>query len=432
VLTPLKPRKYQLESIARAQGQNLLVADDCGLGKTLTAIEAARLLMAHPGPNKTLIVCPLKVREQWIEQIQNQDDQPIYALNSMEVNLRGVSGWFIIHYDALDKASYLTKYFWSVLIADEAHRLRNRNNRWTKAIKRITSARVIALTATPMDRLPSEYWSLLDFLSVPRLPKFNGFKAKYENWNMKARYPIYIGPKNIDKLQSLLGGVMVKHTKAGVVPELPPHIIIPTSVEMSVTQTEAFNQIDFAEDIIVPVTGIDDLIIQNALVKLVRLQQVGTDPSLLDIEAPSGKIEWLDEFLEDHPTQKVVVFTKWRHTALCLAQRYSSALVIGGREPEGLEDFKQGDQKVLVGTIAGMGLGLDLPMATYSVFLDMEWSTLQMQQAYDRIHRMNITEPKVTYLLMANRVDTLIYKAVLHKWSEIELITAFLQGPCNT
>jgi SNF2 family DNA or RNA helicase len=378
-------------------------------------------------------VCPKKIREQWVEQIQMQaPGLPIYILDRAPVDLSLTYGWFIIHYDALVTAKYLLRPVFDVLIADEAHRLRNKANKWTKAIKRITAARIIALTATPMDKRVGEYWSILDFLKVPGVPYYNAFKVLFEKWGNEGFYPKYLGPKleNLPALQAILSRNMVKHTKQEVAPELPAHIIIPTSVAMTAKQQELFEQIDKSEDILVDgLPEHDPMIIQNALVKIVRLQQIGSDPSLLDFGGGSGKLEWLDEFIEDHPYEKIAIFTKFRGTALCIQSKYQCAMVIGGIVPWKLDEFKKGNYiNLLVGTIAGMGIGLDLPMATYSVFVDMEWSTLQMQQAYDRIHRLGITETKISYLLLSNKIDTLIYRAVEHKWSEIELVQAFLHG----
>ena len=422
-------REYQLESVKRASVQNLLIADDCGLGKTVTSIEAAAANFPYKRHAfRILVVCPKKIREQWVDQIAMQHpDHTIYIIGQSAVNLSDAWGWFIIHYDVLDKAAYLVGPVFDVVIADEAHRLRNRNNKWTKAIKRIVAGRYIALTATPMDKYPSEYWSILDFLQARGISRYHGFQAMYEDWDKRGPFPKYKGTKNLEDLQHLLRGYVVRHTKAEVAPELPPHIIVPTNVAMSEPQTELFEKIDDADDIIVDMgEELTPLIIANILAKLVRLQQMGTDPDILGYLARSGKLDWLEEFLDDHINQKVAIFTKFRHTADKLARLYDAAIAMGGRM-ERLDEFRTGKLNVLVGTIAGMGEGLDLPMATYSVFVDMEWSTLKMQQAYDRIHRMNITEPKITYLLLSNRVDALIYKAVQDKWNEKELILAFLR-----
>ncbi len=430
-------RDYQWTSVERGKTQNLLIADDCGLGKTITAVSTALASVGQMHPFRVLVVCPKKVREQWVQEIQEvlgPEFERTYILeHGLSYNINDTWGFFIIHYDALPKALYLNNYVWDVIIADEAHRLRNRTNRWTKAIKRLTAARILALTATPMDRYPSELWSILDFLKVPRLYKFTDFKARYEKWfwvqGSEKTFPVYQGMRNEDELRTLLNTVIIKHSKEEVAPELPPNTIIKIPVEMEEQQAAAYEQIDKATDIIVPVEGINDLIIQNALVKMVRLQQVSTDPALLDIPAKSGKIEWVKEFLNDHANEKVVVFTKWRETALRLAHEVGvgTAYIVGGEKPMHVEAFKDGNMNVLVGTIAAMGIGLNLPMATHAVFLDMEWSTLQMQQAYDRIHRLGITEPKFTHLLISSKVDEYIYKAVQHKWSQIELITHFFQ-----
>ena len=132
-MTRLQLRHYQEESVKLAQEQNLLIADDCGLGKTVTAIEASIACIPEGQWPRVLVVCPKKVREQWVKQIQGQFEDfkdNIYIVDRIPLNLEGVHGFFIIHYDALPRALYLTNYVWDVIIADEAHRLRNRNNKY--------------------------------------------------------------------------------------------------------------------------------------------------------------------------------------------------------------------------------------------------------------------------------------------------------------
>ena len=82
---------------------------------------------------------------------------------------------------------------------------------------------------------------------------------------------------------------------------------------------------------------------------------------------------------------------------------------------------------MIVGTIAAMGESLNLQRASTAIFIDQEWSTIQMAQAEDRLHRIDITEPKnIIYLIAENTVDRLVAKALEKKWSQITLVKEFL------
>jgi SNF2 family DNA or RNA helicase len=222
---------------------------------------------------------------------------------------------------------------------------------------------------------------------------------------------------------------MVRHTKEQVAPELPKHIIVPTHVEMDSRQESLYKQVQDSIDLEVVSDQLDSpMIIQNLLVQLVRLQQISTDPKLVGSNVNSGKMEWLFDFLAEHKNDKVLIFTRWRDTALRLHSVLNGALIVGGEPARNVKEFQYENVNVLVGTIASMGVGFNFPMAQYAVFLDMEWSSLLMQQAYDRIHRMNITEVKVSYILLSSKIDRHIYKSVMHKWSEREAILEYIHG----
>jgi SNF2 family DNA or RNA helicase len=72
---------------------------------------------------------------------------------------------------------------------------------------------------------------------------------------------------------------------------------------------------------------------------------------------------------------------------------------------------------------------MDLPHVDTAIFIDIEWSSILMQQALDRIHRINIENVKHTYYLRCKGTnDTLLHEALNSKWSTKELAERFLAG----
>lgn len=83
---------------------------------------------------------------------------------------------------------------------------------------------------------------------------------------------------------------------------------------------------------------------------------------------------------------------------------------------------------MLFGTIAAMGEGLDLPHISTAIFLDVEWSSILMTQAVDRIYRINITEAKhIIYLRAVNTVDNLLLDTLNQKWDMRQMIECFIR-----
>ena len=66
---------YQVEGIAFLAGTGrALLADDMGLGKTLQSISAAVWLQNNEGVQKTLIICPASLKQQWAREIEKFTD----------------------------------------------------------------------------------------------------------------------------------------------------------------------------------------------------------------------------------------------------------------------------------------------------------------------------------------------------------------------
>jgi SNF2 family DNA or RNA helicase len=230
------------------------------------------------------------------------------------------------------------------------------------------------------------------------------------------------GPKDDGAFGALLRPYMLRRTKEEVAPQLPERIDIVEHVALGLKQGELYDAFKKQKDIVVVVDD-KEMLIKNALVLLVRLQQLSAWPPLLDFPPTvlSGKLEWLREFLEDHPDDRMVIFTRFRALALEIARVHNASLVIGGQKE------LDGNPRLLVGTIDAMGEGLNLGWAKHAIFLDSHWSTIKMTQAIDRIHRIDVIEPKNIYLLWSSKEDLLVLKALEHKWSEAELVYHFIK-----
>jgi non-specific serine/threonine protein kinase len=234
------------------------------------------------------------------------------------------------------------------------------------------------------------------------------------------------GPKDPVAFGKLLAPYMIRRTKEEVMPELPEKLAFEIRTPLTEPQKELYDEIRKQKDILVQAGG-RELFIPNALALLTRLQQISSWPPLLDFDwsLGSGKLQWLDTFLEDHPDDKLVVFTRFRELAKFLANKYDAGIVIGGQR-----EIPKNPARV-IGTIDAMGEGLNFQWAKHAIFVDSHWSTIKMTQAVDRVHRMDIKEPKNLYFLWSTREDRLVLDAMDKKMSESELVYYFLKEADN-
>lgn len=219
---------------------------------------------------------------------------------------------------------------------------------------------------------------------------------------------------------------MIQRTKLEVRADLPPKIETFVELDMHPAQAAAYRKIASAVDPMVLLAEGVETSVSIVLTQILRLIQITTDPALLGLPvASSVKLDWIDGWLEDNPNESVIIGTRFRETAIKIAERYEGfKLIIGGNRATVDSTVKR-----VVGTIAAMGEGLDLPHIDHMICVDVEWSSILMQQFLDRIHRINIdTAKNIYYLICVDTVDSLIHTAIRNKWNTKELAERYLKG----
>jgi ERCC4-related helicase len=198
---------------------------------------------------------------------------------------------------------------------------------------------------------------------------------------------------------------------------------------MTGKQAELYQLIDDATDVLIDMGEDDLLMVRNALAKIVKLQQVTSNPRLLGYtyyESPSCKEDWLTDWMKDHQDESVVIFCQFRDTVRWLARKFRIERVLGGFDNQKPKDLSKVNR--LVATIAAAGEGVDLPHINTAIFYDVIWPARRMTQAIDRIQRLSSTEPKqIIYLTIPDTVDETVYFAVQNKWSFHKLIYTLIQ-----
>src|SRR3984893_1356662 len=157
------------------------LADDVGLGKTISAGLIASELMARHRVSKILVVCPKLLMPQWKEELETKFAIPgVEAVGNDLVKAKVPDGGGAIittnksarmYLEALSQAGFV------MLILDEAHKLRNLYGanqppqvaeRFRDALANRMFKYVLMLTVTPLQNRLWDIYSLIDLLSVAR------------------------------------------------------------------------------------------------------------------------------------------------------------------------------------------------------------------------------------------------------------------------
>ena len=405
------PYPFQVEDIKKVQTRNHFIGSECGIGKTLEAIEAVKARRTTTkGP--ILVLCLKRSKAQWVEEIREADPGArIIELGTsgrwpskLDYTLHNLfhprhHAWIVSHHEALSlpKSHYSKawkrwkykapkewrKFVWEAIIVDESHRFKDRRSSRFMWLKTIDSIYKLALTGTPMEKSPADMWSTLHWLYPSLFTSYWQFFeefVEYEHpWIGGTRRRDIRIPKGVKETQAkalakLLAPFYIQRTKEEVRPDIPPNIkhSIPVTLDRKEKQWKLYAEIARAKDIEVDLSKIIEpgdvpsLLVPNVLAKIVRLQQVLADPKILGVNAPSAKLEWVTNYVKDNPNEPLVVFTKFRHTAQVLANKLDAHLSIGGSKlplqpPSGVHR--------LVGTIAYIGASVNLQWASTAIFV---------------------------------------------------------------
>jgi superfamily II DNA or RNA helicase len=138
------------------------IADEIGLGKTVTAIAVAKYLENMRGARRMLIIVPRILILQWRKELARMG-VPASKIHQLERwNIRELralgfpAGYYVASMDLLKKRRHLEKVAdaqWDLIIVDEAHRFGYRTERFFNIGKKLIEAyperNVLFLSATP-------------------------------------------------------------------------------------------------------------------------------------------------------------------------------------------------------------------------------------------------------------------------------------------
>ena len=164
--------------------RGVLVADEVGLGKTISAIIAIRELQARGESGGVLITCPGGLRTKWKQELHHRVEidavtpkscsEFLMALDQLE---NGGDDVVIVSHGVLRRAEILDslvdrKLNLMLTIMDEAHHARNAKSRLHDGIQMLLmqSKWKMLLTATPVNLQSEDLYVLLSLIAPDRWP----------------------------------------------------------------------------------------------------------------------------------------------------------------------------------------------------------------------------------------------------------------------
>lgn len=402
----LPPREYQRQAAALAmQAGGLLLADELGLGKTVTAI----CVLASEGSIPALVVCPVHIQRQWQRQLET------FAPGLVTHVIKRGSP-----YQLADKTgrlpdvlicSYAKLAGWSdelagrvrAVVFDEVQELRRPESNKHAAARAIAELadRRLGLSATPIYNYGGEFYAVLSCLRPGELGNQSEFfrewcKDSMDKQKAQIRDPKVFGAYLRDN------AIMLRRTRSDVARELP-------ACSRIVHQIDADGSaLDDVEDAASELARI--ILQQNGGFEQMRASSEFSTQlrQATGISKAKEAALFVDMLLDSGET--VVLFGWHRAVYDIWAEQLKFHLPAWytGEESPAAKDasisrFTSGETNLLIMSLrSGAGVdGLQHRCATV-VFGELDWSPGAMDQCVGRVHRDGQSRPVSAYYLAAS------------------------------
>lgn len=400
----LPPREYQAQAAELYLKRGfLLLGDDVGLGKTITATAT----FCEPATLPAVVVAGSNLQTHWKAKIAE------FAPN-LKTHIIKSKTWYnvlkseqpdvlIITYAKLhDWAGYLAKHCRSV-IYDEIQELRRTDSLKYAAAKNLSGAVdfALGLSATPIYNYGGEIFNVVDALKEGALGTRNEFLTEWcEGSDDKARLRDPIAFGSFAREQH----IMLRRTRADVGRELPPLQRIVQEVE---SDAAVFDKATSSAAALARI-----ILSSTESHRGERMQASGKFDAIMRQATGLAKAPFVAAFVRllIESGESVVLFG-WHHavyeTWLDLLGEFKPAMYTG-QETTTQKDaarnrFMTGDTPLLIMSLrSGAGVDGFQHCTRTVVFGEFDWSPGVHEQCIGRVARDGQTDPTTAYFLMAN------------------------------
>jgi len=408
-LVSAKLYPYQQKGVEFATFKDaVIIADEMGLGKTLQAITTALAKKQIFGFQKTLVVCPASVKDQWKKEIEKFTTESVAIIEGLPEErakqyMDSSTFFTIINYELVMRDYHdINKGDFDFIILDEAQRIKNFSTITAQVIKRLQKKHALVITGTPIENQLSDIYSIMQFISPSLLSPLWEFSYQHCYFDERQKNKI-VGYYNLQNLKKVLRPILIRREKRQVLKELPNVTEHNIFVEMSADQA-AYHS-NFARGIAKIITKkyISPYDMQRLMLLLSRMRMVCDSTYLIDQETNiSPKLVELKHILVDqldltNSNKKVIIFSEWvRMNGLIgkLLRKHNIGYTeLNGKVPvkkrKHLIDtfYNNPECKVFLSTEAG-GTGLNLQVADTLINFELPWNPAKKNQRIGRIDRL--------------------------------------------
>lgn len=447
-----------LQHLYRSQAEHhvrgAVLADDMGLGKTYQLLTFMGWLVENdPEVAPMLVVAPVSLLENWKEEagkfirpgvlpILTAYGESLAPLrvprDAIDSRLRTEDGlvrflkpgWVggakvvLTTYETLRDLEFsFAAERWSVMVCDEAQRIKNPAAMVTRAAKKQNVAFKIACTGTPVENTLADLWCLFDFVQPGLLGALNDFGQRY-------RKPIEARDDEerarVEELRTRISPQILRRTKAEVAKDLPQKIVVDDCRRLRLSTAQRNLYAKAIEDFKRRNDPSARVPFKNHLGLLQYLRLVCTDPRrhgltafkpepIADYRTKAPKLDWLLRQLQHISAkgEKAIVFCEFRNIQRLLQHYIELSLkvradIINGdtsaaashtaSRQKRIKAFQEqpGFGVIILSPVA-VGFGVNIQGANHVIHYTRTWNPAKEDQATDRAYRIGQTKDVYVY-----------------------------------
>ncbi len=429
-----------------------VMADDMGLGKTLQLLAFIIWYLEQPNALPVLIVAPVSLLENWQNEIKKffatdcarvltlygkslAEKKVAQAMIAPQLLQNGLTKFLIddwigdanlvlTTYETMrDLSISLGQKTWSIMVCDEAQKIKTPGTLVTDAAKAQNAKFKIACTGTPVENSLTDLWCLFDFVQPGLLGPLNRFGLNYrrpiENSSDDAEQS-----EALEQLKTLIEPQILRRTKSEVAKDLPikyddnhEHIRQKNQIQLNQYQRKLYREAIADYQSMLKETQGATQRSNPILAVLHRLRAICADPRpkglqpdlSLSVEVyrnQSPKFNWLIDRLDEvrNKNEKVLIFTEYldlqRVLQHYLRQRYGllSRIINGSVKSSSestesrqkfIDEFQASEGfNVLILSPKAAGFGLNIQAANHVIHYTRPWNPAVEDQATDRAYRI--------------------------------------------
>jgi superfamily II DNA or RNA helicase len=439
-----------------------LLADDVGLGKTISAGLVLGELIERKRVRRALVVCPAILGHQWVEELSGK-----FGINGIFVTGRELTQC-LKHTDvpvvvttyasARMHIATVRREQFDMLILDEAHKMRNLHGTdkpplMAKQVRQALESRifkfVLMLTATPIQNRVWDLYSLIDLLTVARghrnpMGNPGEFRVRFVDDAAGRR----LRPRSADEFRSILRQYIVRTRREDAKLKFPERMVETRKLRGGEVEAKMFQIVRAQIDDLSPLVqiSISQAMMSSPQALAMQLRNMAENKTVSSAVAEemtrfaaknlmtaklNGLLTLVRELREQRPVDwRVVIFTLRKETQEAIGRALVSegikvGFIRGGAahaNQHTVERFRTEPPQVsvIVSTDAGAE-GVNLQSGNVLVNFDLPWNPMVLEQRIGRIQRLASRHEHVVVvnLVIADSVEERVVGRLLEKLTAV-------------